>query len=868
MAFATCLGWSIAAASGADPTALADQWRSARLIEARPELRRPVAEPVRIEVPGLRVDLEGGTLVPVFSGVFEGEWERRSEALLRALRRQEPEAELPAVGDRGSVELVGLAWSGGTATVALQDVDRGDAWALANSVALGQGGVVDARTRALAAGRGTTGVDRLLWLGPTEQVQAAFQQEGSEDPFEIIVYADTAGDSQAAAATRWVEQRLDAALVAGVPVADHVAARRVALSSGGRAAGYGVVDLHVTESLGRLADYKADPRQLVALYDEGGAFDPRWSSWVGRVLVDNGSVRVERIAGVPHPASVAADAQSAPLPARRLDVVSTEVRVAFAPDGVGWVDARASARITLRAVGGDARHVVLDLPRYDRQPSGSWRVLAARDEHGADLLGRRPLVGGQPVDARDAPPDPDAERAAESQRRPGTQENEGANDEKPSRRTEVDRILERGASVPLFLPEPLREGSQVTLSIDWTDRITAPQDTAGPLRVLPTLPHIVDAATPFRIEVSLPAQGLWSAVLPGRQVAVEGRPGERVVASVSEAVAATPFIAIGRFAAHREGPSDGMPAVSVHLAVGAGEDPAVMAAELRREVSFLQGMLPPYPWTEVDVADLGVRVGAATWVAGPGLVTMERLGTTALMGGASADHPHYAHVLFSHEVAHAWFGHTLRIASREDHWMHEALASLYSCLYVATGFQSDRECSLLVDGWRRTTLAAGSLLVPRWSPTGRAARGMVARYQYAPLVLFGLRRDLGLEAFHGALDVLARERAGQPITTDALRAAFEVASGRDLSAWFDFWIDGGFVPHASADWRREGAIVRGTLKSDVPFGIFEVDVIVADAEGRRSVRATIQDGSGTFELPFRAKVERVWVDQDGVAVLR
>lgn len=77
---------------------------------------------------------------------------------------------------------------------------------------------------------------------------------------------------------------------------------------------------------------------------------------------------------------------------------------------------------------------------------------------------------------------------------------------------------------------------------------------------------------------------------------------------------------------------------------------------------------------------------------------------------------------------------------------------------------------------------------------------------------------------------------------------------------------GGYRPKIDGTWTvRDGHIV-GTLRSDVPFGRFDVPIRVATDAGVREVWVGVVDGVGAFELPIAEA--RLTLDPDPRALAR
>ena len=85
----------------------------------------------------------------------------------------------------------------------------------------------------------------------------------------------------------------------------------------------------------------------------------------------------------------------------------------------------------------------------------------------------------------------------------------------------------------------------------------------------------------------------------------------------------------------------------------------------------------------------------------------------------------------------------------------------------------------------------------------------------------------------------------------------------DLSPFFDWWVYGGYLPEITGEYVETrgswGVGIRGCLRTDVPFGVMEVPVIIRDDWDIPSeVWVRVEDGIGWFEkdgLGMRAEVE-------------
>jgi aminopeptidase N len=225
--------------------------------------------------------------------------------------------------------------------------------------------------------------------------------------------------------------------------------------------------------------------------------------------------------------------------------------------------------------------------------------------------------------------------------------------------------------------------------------------------------------------------------------------------------------------------------------------------------------------------------------------------------------PHLEEGTMSHEIAHQWWGALVRNARLEDRWFLESLAETYSCVFLAAAY-GPKTCVTRQDAWKKEIEAKESPRVS-WGLTRAPSAGWSVRvYDYGPYILgHALRGRIGDQAFFGALDAWARDRTNTPATTAGLQAAFEATSGQDLEAFFDQWVDDGFVPALSGDWSA-GSV---NVYSDVPFGTIEVPLTVVHADASTETTwLSVTDGVGT--LRFATPVTRVVLDPNELVPAR
>ncbi len=154
--------------------------------------------------------------------------------------------------------------------------------------------------------------------------------------------------------------------------------------------------------------------------------------------------------------------------------------------------------------------------------------------------------------------------------------------------------------------------------------------------------------------------------------------------------------------------------------------------------------------------------------------------------------------IFSHELAHQWFGWLIPCVDFLDFWLNEGFATFM----VAAAKEErwgradyDREVAL----WRKRSAkvhAEGHDAPISLAPPGLPRRPIAdselqargVTYARGALVLHKLRTELGDELFWEAIRRYVAQRPSRGATTEDLRAAFDDVTGRDMRPFFATWV--------------------------------------------------------------------------------
>lgn len=392
---------------------------------------------------------------------------------------------------------------------------------------------------------------------------------------------------------------------------------------------------------------------------------------------------------------------------------------------------------------------------------------------------------------------------------------------------------------------------------------------------LPSVDHPSDKAT-ARFTVHAPAA--WSVIANGREASppvptpagVEGpevgdrrtwvyetdvdHPTYTLVVGGAEMVVDT----LG-FGACRNAPAsprdDGCIAVSTWLFP---ESAAQGAGSFRRAVEmldFFTDLVGPFPYEKLAHVQSATRFGgmensSAIFYSQQGVASGRDMEGTV-----------------SHETAHQWFGDSVTEEDWSHLWLSEGFATYFGALFFEHTDGPEALRSRMADA-AATYLASADTARPVVDDRADLF-GMLNRnsYQKGGLVLHMLRREVGDEAFFGAVREYYERYRDATADTDDFRGVVEEVSGRDLGVFFRQWLHEPGFPVLSVTTRAddEGLAVdiRQTQTSPAPRFQIPIDVEVSWDGG--SARETVHSTGEmvTLRVPGAPADARVELDPDG-----
>ena len=297
---------------------------------------------------------------------------------------------------------------------------------------------------------------------------------------------------------------------------------------------------------------------------------------------------------------------------------------------------------------------------------------------------------------------------------------------------------------------------------------------------------------------------------------------------------------------------------------------------------FSQRMGYAYPWVKYDqIALRDYAIGAMETTSATGFTeaTLHRDGDPPDDGPSYEDpYPTWTYEdTISHELAHHWFGDLVTCRSLASIWLNESFASYWHTVWNGHAHGED---DLTYQRWRylnkyvdyvRETGTVRPMEFFHWTEP-EAMYQQQLTYVKGALVLHMLRHFLGDEPFERALAAYLHEHELGSVDSNDLRESIERAAGRNVSWFFQDWIQkGGGHPRfdVSSVWVPERGQIDVTVRqiqSDLPFENdfrLPVDIEIADSAGASTHRVEITGWETRVALPAPRRPLRVTFDKGG-----
>lgn len=268
-----------------------------------------------------------------------------------------------------------------------------------------------------------------------------------------------------------------------------------------------------------------------------------------------------------------------------------------------------------------------------------------------------------------------------------------------------------------------------------------------------------------------------------------------------------------------------------------------------RYVARYAQQISPYPYDSFSVVSAPIPVGLGF----AGLTYVSR----AILG-----HPYMRGRSLAHEVLHSWWGNAVGVDYDSGNWA-EGLTTYQADHALAQDAGNGAARQMRLDWLEALAHLPAQADKPLRAFRSSAHDGQQAvGYGKAALVFHMLRAEIGGAAFSDAIRRFYATHRGGIAAWPDLQAAFTDAAGRDLSWFFDQWLDRAGLPRLSlAEAARTGdRALRVTIRQSAPAWRLTVPLRVNTAQGPETHEITLDRPATTATITTRAAPLSVSLD--------
>ena len=254
----------------------------------------------------------------------------------------------------------------------------------------------------------------------------------------------------------------------------------------------------------------------------------------------------------------------------------------------------------------------------------------------------------------------------------------------------------------------------------------------------------------------------------------------------------------------------------------------------RRYIERYSRMIGPYPFASFSVV-------ASPLPTGFGMPTLTYLGKSVLRL------PFIRATSLGHEVLHNWWGNGVYPDYSSGNWSEGLTTFMADYAYKEEASpEAAREMRL---GWLRDYAAVPATEQPSLAQFRSRAHGSAAAVGYgkSAMVFFMLRDLIGKKAFARGIRRFWSTNRFRVASWDDLRAAFEHASGRDLSWFFSQWVERAGAPRLRI----------GSAKVTVTAGSARLELDMAQSTPPYKLRVPVEIVTGS-------STQKRWIEMSRV----
>jgi aminopeptidase N len=357
-------------------------------------------------------------------------------------------------------------------------------------------------------------------------------------------------------------------------------------------------------------------------------------------------------------------------------------------------------------------------------------------------------------------------------------------------------------------------------------------------------------------EMILTVPGTWTTISNGQLAGVKDEPDGTKTWDWKQSAVLSTYL-ISAIAGEFDEKDETWRGIPLRFTVPRGEAEKIDSSFARTKQMlevFSDKLGVPYPWSQyaqTSVDDFmvgGMENTSATTLAtselvNPQLVSELRIGSDDV---------------YSHELAHQWFGDLVTCKDWANLWLNEGFATYFEHYWLEQHYGADdaayefwRDAS----GWFRQRRLYAVPIVNRNFTDSIEYEGNI--YTKGGWVLRMLRSQLGDEKFFAGLHNYLQTNRGQNVVTADLEKAIEQATSVNTDKFFHQWVYGAGAPEFDVSYTYDTAArqvkmnVKQIQKVEGLVGIFDVpvDVEIATSSGRKIFPIEVSQANQSFTFP-------------------
>jgi aminopeptidase N len=225
--------------------------------------------------------------------------------------------------------------------------------------------------------------------------------------------------------------------------------------------------------------------------------------------------------------------------------------------------------------------------------------------------------------------------------------------------------------------------------------------------------------------------------------------------------------------------------------------------------------------------------------------------------------------LIAHEIAHQWFGNSASETDWHHVWLSEGFASYFTHLYNEFTYGRDkRETDMMAD-------RAAVIKFYKEKPLPIVFTSLPAdlleilstnSYQKGSWVLHMLRTEIGDEAFWKGIRAYYKKYQNANAQTTDFKKEMEIASGKDLTVFFDQWLFRAGHPVLNSSWDYDSktktlSIIMDQTQTEQAFNFpLEIGIYSQNEHSPTIEKVRIDKKSSKLKISFPSKPLRIELD--------